>query len=68
MVTHGLLGTYSGNMVQGGGGIVCVATQEVTAGGIFEHAWPRRATAEKKQHYKQAQEDSKNNTNSTAKM
>ena len=67
MVTHGLLGTYRGNMVQRGGQRLCVEVHKRSRGGIFEHVWSRRATAEKKQHYKQVQEDNKNNTNNTAK-
>ena len=47
MVTHGLLGTYRGNMPQGAGEIGCGGTHEVT-GGIFGHTWSRRATAAKK--------------------
>ena len=47
MVTHGLLGAYRGSMAQGSGEIGCEGAQKVT-GGIFGHAWSRRATAEKK--------------------
>ena len=67
MVTHGLLGTYRGNMVQRGGRD-CVWRYTRDHGGTYSNTYDHGGQQQKKkQYYKQVQEDNKNNTNSTAK-